>query len=423
MWVYFRIRYSGAAIPRSGPVLLVANHPNGLIDAAVVLAAARRPVRLIAKAPLLRDRAIGWLVRAVGAIPVYRPQDDPGTLRRNTETFAAVTEALHDGAAVALFPEGTSHSAPQMVALRTGAARMALASAEHGAFPIIPIGLGFDEKGVFRSDAHVVIGDPVPWADLARAPTEHAAVRELTARIERALRELTINLNDWADAPVIACAEAVYTAECAPDAAPDERHRRRLRAARMLVSAQESGDSEVQALAQALRAHEEQLASAGLTPGALARAPGQLERVRWGVRALGVLLLLLLGALGVALWYPPYRLIGRLVDRLDPSPDVVSTYKLIGALFFFLPWLAILAVGVGLTVGWMGGVATALAVPALGLCALATLEQGRRVEWEARRFLARRPTRPVATLRRQQRALAARLTAFVERESATSASA
>lgn len=120
--VFYRARYAGDRVPATGPALLVANHPNSLLDPTLVVAAAQRPVRFLAKAPLFSDRKIGWLVKAAGAIPVYRRADDPAQMNRNEDAFRAVWEALGSGSAVGIFPEGTSHSEPSMAPLRTGAA-------------------------------------------------------------------------------------------------------------------------------------------------------------------------------------------------------------------------------------------------------------------------------------------------------------
>src|SRR5688500_20205355 len=68
--IYYKVRFTGPAIP-AGPVLLVANHPNSLLDPTLVVAAGSVPVRFLAKAPLFEDRKLGWLMRAVGAIQVY----------------------------------------------------------------------------------------------------------------------------------------------------------------------------------------------------------------------------------------------------------------------------------------------------------------------------------------------------------------
>ena len=196
-YTYYRIRYGGEPVPRAGPVLLVANHPNSLLDPMLVVAAARRPVRFLAKAPLFVDSRVGWLVKATGAIPIFRRADDPTQMDRNEEMFRAVHAELAGGAAVGIFPEGLSHSEPALAPLRTGAARIAIgACAITGRpFPIVPVGLVFRQKDIFRSAALVLGGPPVPWDDLApRGAGDEDAVRRLTARVAEALQQLTVNL-------------------------------------------------------------------------------------------------------------------------------------------------------------------------------------------------------------------------------------
>src|SRR5574341_2364273 len=91
--IYYRLTIAGERVPQRGPVLLVANHPNSLIDPLLVCAAAGRPVRFLAKAPLFSDLKTGWMVRAVGAIPVYRRQDDPTLMDKNADMFRAAYAA------------------------------------------------------------------------------------------------------------------------------------------------------------------------------------------------------------------------------------------------------------------------------------------------------------------------------------------
>ncbi|HKP76600.1 MAG TPA: 1-acyl-sn-glycerol-3-phosphate acyltransferase, partial [Longimicrobiaceae bacterium] len=204
--LFYRLTLSGDEVPRAGPVLLVANHPNSLLDPAMVAAVARRPVRFLAKAPLFEMKLIGLLVKGSGSIPVYRAQDNVGSPEQNQDTFRAVWTALGEGAAVGIFPEGTSHSEPSLVPLKTGAARIALGAAARtgGAFPILPVGLSFRDKAIFRSDALAVVGDAVAWDDLAPlGPEDRDTVRELTRRIDEALRDVTLNLERWEDRPLV----------------------------------------------------------------------------------------------------------------------------------------------------------------------------------------------------------------------------
>src|SRR6476659_6686712 len=124
--VFYRVDEAGS-VPAAGPVLLLPNHPNALLDPAVIWATSGRDVRFLAKSTLF-DGPLRPLVAGSGAMPVYRKVDQGVDVSKNTETFAAVDAALAAGDAVCNFPEGVSHSTGRLVPLRTGAARMALSA-------------------------------------------------------------------------------------------------------------------------------------------------------------------------------------------------------------------------------------------------------------------------------------------------------
>ena len=417
--LFYRLTLAGEPVPRTGPVLLVANHPNSLLDPAAVVAVARRPVRFLAKAPLFKQPGIGVLVKAAGAIPVYRKQDDPGAMGQNEDTFRAVWAALAEGAAVGIFPEGMSHNEPALVPLKTGAARIALGAARltGGAFPLVPVGLSFRDKEHFRSEAMAVVGDPVEWGDLAAAvPENWEAVRELTRRIDQGLREVTLNLERWEDAPLVETAEAVYAAERPVSRDPADRVERLGEAAEGLARLRAENRAEWNRVAREVAAHARVLRVLGLRPDELKAAPRTPGAVVWTLRELVFFLLEApVAALGILVYFLPYRLTGMAEARARPSRDVRGTFKLlVGALVHVL-WTVAVVVLVGRRFGVLPALAALVALPLVGLVTVHVLEGWARAVAEARRFLLRTRRRDtLAELRQRQRSLAERLHALWE---------
>jgi glycerol-3-phosphate O-acyltransferase/dihydroxyacetone phosphate acyltransferase len=276
--IFFReLEVVGAArLPASGPLVVVANHQNGMIDPLLIVAAltapgtaagagAGRMPRFLATHMLWRNPALRPWLELGGVIPIYRPKDvgpaaDPA---QNAAAFARCHEQLAAGGAVALFPEGTSHSEPGLAPLKTGAARIVLEAARRfpGLAPlVVPIGLTFEAKGTFRSRALVEIGEPIDPApeialdgQMAAAEGDHRAaaglggkgapaaagdpgaagspnpaggsaggapaaaaasapaVRALTARIDTGLKAVTLNYGSWEEARRIGRAAELFS--------------------------------------------------------------------------------------------------------------------------------------------------------------------------------------------------------------------
>lgn len=418
--VYYRVRFAGEPVPPEGPVLLVANHPNSLLDPTLVVAAAHRPVRFLAKAPLFHDAKIGWLIRGAGAIPVHRRTDDPAQMGRNEDAFRAVHDALAQGAAVGIFPEGVSHSEPSIVPIKTGAARIALgAAALTGApFPIIPVGLVFRQKHVFRSDALVFRGAPIPWHDLAPCGVEDAgAVRELTERIAEALRSVTLNLESWEDRPLVESAVRVVEAERGITPDPAERVARLEVTTRILAEVRATEHPEGMRLARDLESYRRRLQRLRLRPSDLVADVRLSRGFSWAVRRFHVLLPagLVLALLGTALFWLPYRATGLLVNALRLPEDVRSTWNLLAGIVIYALWVALLGVVVGLQLGWLAALACVVIVPVIGVLGLLVRERWRYAWSDARRFfLLRSRGSLVHALRERQRDLYARLNGLFE---------
>lgn len=200
-WYYSDLAVQGRErVPRNGPLLILANHPNALIDPLLIGTSVPRRVLLTAKATLFEHPALAWLLQAVGVVPLRRAKDEvrdsalPSvTPQRNAQAFALVTSALREQGAVLVFPEGISHDDPTLAPLKSGAARMVLQAHREGVrgIRLLPMGLIFEEKERPRSRALVRIGDAL---DLDSWLAGHSAeAPELTEELEARLRAVTLN--------------------------------------------------------------------------------------------------------------------------------------------------------------------------------------------------------------------------------------
>jgi len=410
VYAYYRVDRIGGVLP-DGALLLVANHPNTLIDPAVIQTTAGRRVRFLAKSTLFAWHPLSPLIRRSGAIPVYRKMDPGVDTSRNVEMFSAVAASLSAGEAICLFPEGTSHAHGRLEPLRTGAARMVLNSGAAGhPVTIVPVGLNFDALARFRSRASAVFGRPVDYADLVEryGHDEAAAVRALTDRIEQRLKRLMVEAEPRHDLPIVERIDRLYAA--ARGASRDARERlgrRRLIAAGM-ARLREQDPARLAELMRLVEEHLASLARFGLRERDLDHRIPAAEVVRFALRE--GLLALILGPLALAsivVFAAPYWLTDR-IGRWAPNLQSRAVWQIIGGGLLHGAWIATIASLAGAQAGTATGVATGFGLVALAALGTLAVERESAVWRTTRAFftLRRMPLRARGALRRRRAAVA-----------------
>ncbi|MFM2389426.1 MAG: hypothetical protein RLZZ437_981 [Pseudomonadota bacterium] len=125
-----------ARIPKTGPLILIANHPYGILDGlmmALILHRIRGDFRILANAVFMKAPALDDVILPISF------DETPDALRLNIATRAKALDYLGQGGAIGVFPGGTVSTA-----------------AKPFSEPLDPVWRGFTAKMIAKAGATVV---------------------------------------------------------------------------------------------------------------------------------------------------------------------------------------------------------------------------------------------------------------------------
>jgi 1-acyl-sn-glycerol-3-phosphate acyltransferase len=360
-------------LPKDGGGILVSWHPNGMIDPLLIFETFPRQVVFGARHGLFDVPLMGWIMRAVGTVPIYRAMDakgqDPEARRQqNQKSLDALADRVKEGSFTCLFPEGDSHDAPHLIELKTGVARFYYRSRQlmaPGAPPpvIVPVGLHYDQKRLFRSNVLVSFHPPIALEgtlDVTPAEDEEEAIardraRALTEVIEHTLTEAVHATESWELHHLMHRCRKIARAERASRAnselaAPSmvERARATARVWKGYYARLVTHPKQTAALVARVKEYDADLRALGMEDHELDRGPALVKA--W------LAILLVLQALLVYFLLPPLMIFGAIVNAppalllwsitlaaAKKKKDEASIKVLAGALIFPLTWITISA--------------------------------------------------------------------------------
>ena len=421
--VFREVELVGAErMPANGPAIVIANHSNSIIDGGVLLAHLPRVPRFLAASTVWDYKPVAPFMNASGSVKVFRQQDGRAHEGSLEDSFAEAAALLADGGVLAVFPEGRTHDDPALLPFKTGAARIAVfTQARHGPLdlPVVPLGIDYEVKNLFRTRVCLSFGAPV-WPGSTGAPgpprdtgRDTDGVRAATAELRHALGAVAPDFADREEAETLTLAaeiRALHPAD-APGRAPKFS---RILAARdeMQAALASAGTEAAEATGAAQGARETRaaladyrraLAQTGLSDHEVAARAGRGALLRSALALAAGLPV----ALIAVLFNLPQALVLRTVSRTKERDRQMTWMTFGGIVLFPLTWtlwagILGLVAGTSLGAGWGWAVAgaTLVAAPLSARLALPTIDRAGRI---ARGLRARR-------LFRRDAGLGARLT-------------
>lgn len=166
-------------------------HTNGLMDPLGIFLNHPKEFVVGARHDLVTRPLLGWWTRRLAVQPVVRKAEllrggctEEEALVLNGRSLLALSSGIAHGFGCVLFPEGTSHSQSSMLRFKTGPIRTVLAAAalaKANDLPLphlVPVGLHFRRRELFRTDQYIEFGDPIRLEDDQIPEAMVNAVRE-----------------------------------------------------------------------------------------------------------------------------------------------------------------------------------------------------------------------------------------------------
>jgi 1-acyl-sn-glycerol-3-phosphate acyltransferase len=169
-------------LPRHGPAILICNHTSGLDPLLIQSVCPRLIVWMMAK-EYYEIRALNWIFKAIGVIPVDRGGRDLAATR-------SALRALEAGRILGVFPEGRIETSRDLLPFQTGVALMAIKAG----VPVYPTYLDGTQRNksmwqafFYRNRATLSFG---PAVEFDRSATSKEVLQAATQRMTDAVAGL-----------------------------------------------------------------------------------------------------------------------------------------------------------------------------------------------------------------------------------------
>ena len=185
-----------------GPVIVVSNHPNTLVDPLMSAVRLRGSLHFLANAGLYVNRFATWLFNTFYCIKIERIQDTNGRAVKNDGAFKACDLHLKKGGNIFIAAEGTSIKGKKIIPFKTGTVRIAISAQQNmdngNEVKILPVGLNYRTPSRFGSSVLIDVGEPITIRELQEQVEENGfdSIRKITKILEEKVKERIIHCDD-----------------------------------------------------------------------------------------------------------------------------------------------------------------------------------------------------------------------------------
>lgn len=189
-------------VPKKGPVIVVANHQNTLLDPLLIAAFMPRTFFFLLRASFFKSKVGSYMANMLNMMPIYRRRDGVEDIReKNDEIFQRCVALLNKNKTILIFPEGSHLGRWTLRPFQKGFTRIAqayLSQPDAQPLTILPIGLNYFD--LTKATDHVIInvGKPITLK-VSESVKEVGFLNQLRDEAHAALQNVVLHIPDNED--------------------------------------------------------------------------------------------------------------------------------------------------------------------------------------------------------------------------------
>ena len=198
---YSRYTTSGREkLPADKPLLFVPNHQNSFMDAFLVVCKTKRVMHFLTRAQAFNPPILGWFIRSLNMLPVYRVRDGFSSIQKNNFIFQKCIQYLKNLDDVLVFPEANHNLKRRIRPLSKGFTRIAFGAEVENNWQmdlqVVPVGVNYSKHRECRNPVHIEFGDPIPVKQFEELykENENAATQQLKKITETSMKKLVMHI-------------------------------------------------------------------------------------------------------------------------------------------------------------------------------------------------------------------------------------
>jgi 1-acyl-sn-glycerol-3-phosphate acyltransferase len=186
-------------IPKTGPILFIANHQNAMMDPLIVATSTNKTLYFLARASAFKNKIGAKLLNAIHAIAIYRVRDGVNSTELNKVVFKNCLKVLNDNHSILIFPEGSHNIRHKVRSLRKGFTKIAFDYIKENSnkeLHIVPVGINYSNKTGYASEVTILYGKPILASNFYNEADINKSIGDLIQKAHNQLKSVTVHIDD-----------------------------------------------------------------------------------------------------------------------------------------------------------------------------------------------------------------------------------